>query len=126
MKIADIFAVRGEASFRALEQAVIARLTTEENLVLALGGGAIESEATRSLLLSSQGTLLLHLEVELATTLQRCSGTEGTRPVLADRANLEARYTRRLPLYRTAHVSIPVDTLTPSQVADAVAAAARL
>lgn len=126
MKIADIFAVRGEAYFRALEQAVIARLTTEENLVLALGGGAIESEATRSLLLNSQGTLLLHLEVELATTLQRCSGTEGTRPVLADRANLEARYTRRLPLYRTAHVSIPVDTLTPSQVADAVAAAARL
>ena len=49
-----------------------------------------------------------------------------TRPVLADQANLAARYQRRLPLYRTAHVSIPVDALTPEQVADAVVRAAGL
>ncbi|MDE3200246.1 MAG: shikimate kinase [Acidobacteriota bacterium] len=120
MKISEIFAQQGEAAFRAQEQATIARLSSENNLVLALGGGAIESEPTRILLLQSPGTLLVHLEVELATTLLRCGGTEGTRPVLADRANLEARYTRRLPLYRTAHVSISVDRLTPNQVVTAV------
>jgi hypothetical protein len=49
----------------------------------------------------------------LATTLARCAGTEHIRPVLADQANLASRYQRRLPLYRTAHVSIPVDALTP-------------
>ena len=68
----------------------------------------------------------MHLEVELSTTLARCSGTEHTRPILADQANLAARYQRRLPLYRTAHVSIPVDALTPEQVVDAILAAARL
>ena len=49
-------------------------------LVLALGGGAIEHSATRSLLLTTPGTLLVHLEVELATTLARCRGTEHTPP----------------------------------------------
>lgn len=88
--------------------------------MLALGGGAIERAETRRLLLETPGTLLVHLEVELATTLARCRGTEHARPVLADEANLASRYQRRLPLYRTAHISIPVDRLTPEQVAMAI------
>ncbi|MGA8740409.1 MAG: shikimate kinase [Terracidiphilus sp.] len=118
--IADIFARHGEGAFRDCEHATIARLAIGEGVVLALGGGAIEREDTRQLLLNSPGTLLAHLEVELNTTLTRCSGTENTRPVLADQANLAARYQRRLPLYRMAHVSIHADTLTPDQVAEAV------
>jgi shikimate kinase len=46
--------------------------------------------------------------------------------VLADRANLEARYRRRLPLYRKAHLSIAVDALTPEEVAEMVVRAAGL
>ncbi len=92
--------------------------------MLALGGGAIEHAATRNLLLTAPGTLLVHLEVELATTLARCRGTEQTRPVLADQANLASRYRRRLPLYRTAPVSISVDALTPEQVVEAIVQAA--
>jgi len=118
--IAEIFARHGEAAFRKREQETIARLATGDALVLALGGGAIEHEATRALLLTAPGTLLVHLEVELATTLQRCRGTEQTRPILADQANLAARYQRRLPLYRTAHVSIPVDALLPQEVVDRI------
>jgi len=75
------------------------------------------------LLLSSPQTLLVHLQVELATALQRCRGTQGTRPVLADEANLAARYQRRLPLYRMAHLSIATDQLNPEQVVEAVIAA---
>jgi shikimate kinase len=124
--IAALFARHGEAPFRAREHATIARLATGDSLVLALGGGAIEHPATRDLLLTAPGTLLVHLEVELATTLSRCSGTESTRPVLADQANLAARYQRRLPLYRTAHLSIPADSLTPAQLVDAILEAAQL
>ena len=126
MTIAQIFAARGESAFRDLEYATIARLASGENLVLALGGGAIERDDTRSLLLNTCGTLLVHLEVELQTTLARCGGTEGTRPVLADQANLAARYKRRLPLYRTAHASIRADNKTPNEVAEAVMSAAGL
>ena len=124
--IAELFARHGEAAFRQREQAAIARLCAGEALVLALGGGAIEHAGTRTLLLTGPGTLLVHLEVELATTLARCRGTEHTRPILADQANLASRYARRLPLYRTAHVTIPVDALTPDAAVDAILQAARL
>jgi len=124
--IAELFARQDEAAFRNREHATIARLAAGEGLVLALGGGAIERAETRELLLTTPGTLLVHLEVELATTLARCAGTEHSRPVLADQANLAHRYARRLPLYRTAHVSIPVDALTPDEVVEAILRAARL
>jgi shikimate kinase len=124
--IAELFTRHGEGHFRDREHATIARLAAEDGLVLALGGGAIEHSVTRTLLLSAPGTLLVHLEVELATTLTRCAGTEHTRPILADQANLANRYQRRLPLYRTAHVSIAVDALTPEQAVDAILRAAGL
>ncbi len=125
IRIAEIFEQHGEPHFREQERATIARLAASDALVLALGGGAIETESTRTLLTSSEGTLLIHLEVQLATTLARCGGTEGTRPVLADQANLAKRYQRRLPLYRTAHISISVDNLRPDEVADAIVRAIR-
>ena len=124
--IAEIFARQGEAAFRDLEHATIVRLASGDGLVLALGGGAIELEETRTHLIGSAGTLLIHLEVELATTLKRCSGTENTRPVLADQANLARRYEKRMPLYRMAHVSIGVDALTPDEVVEAIVRVANL
>ncbi|HEY1985268.1 MAG TPA: shikimate kinase [Terracidiphilus sp.] len=120
MSIADFFARHGEPSFREREHATIVRLAGEDGLVLALGGGAIEHATTREGLLGRPGTLVIHLEVELATTLMRCRGTEDSRPVLADQANLRSRYERRLPLYRTAHVTIRTDGLTPNEVADTI------
>ncbi len=120
--VAEIFARYGEPFFRALEESTIAQLATQEALVLALGGGAIESEATRTLLTTTPGKLLIHLHVELVTALARCQGTEADRPVLADQANLKSRYERRLPLYRAAHVSIPVSTLTPEEATEAILA----
>lgn len=120
MPIHEFFARHGEPAFRQHEQAVIARLLSQDAFVLALGGGAIESADTRDLLLSHPGTLLVHLEASLETSLTRCSGTESIRPVLADRANLRSRYDKRLPLYRAAHFSVHVDALTPDQVTDAI------
>jgi len=118
--IAELFARGGEAAFRLREHEAIARLAEDQELVLALGGGAIETEEVRTLLLGTAGTLLVHLEVHLETTLRRCAGTEGLRPILADRANLAARYERRLPLYREAHVSVKVDGLTPEEAVEAI------
>jgi shikimate kinase len=125
LPISEFFARHGEAAFRERERETIARLAREDSLILALGGGAIEDPATRRHLLHTPGTLLVHLEVALQTTLARCTGTEHTRPVLADHANLAARYHRRLPLYREAHISIVTDTLSPEEVAGAVIHAAR-
>ncbi len=49
--IPEIFRSGGETEFRRQERQTIARLARGEGLVLALGGGAIEDEATRLLLL---------------------------------------------------------------------------
>lgn len=121
MAISDFFARHGEPAFRNRERETIARLAGEDALVLALGGGAIEDAATRALLLTDPGTLLVHLEVTLETARTRCGGTEHTRPVLADEARLAARYEKRLPLYRAAHVTILTDDMTPDEIADLVA-----
>lgn len=118
--IAEIFASRGEAWFREAEHSTIASLLKNENLVLALGGGAIEHPGTRELVLNSPDTLLVHLEATLETVLLRCKGTEDARPVLRDRERLESRYVQRLPLYRFAHITVPVDNLSPDQVVKAV------
>jgi shikimate kinase len=129
--IPEIFRDEGEMEFRRRERETIGRLAGsdglagEKGLVLALGGGAIEDAVTRGLLLKNPETLVVHLEVKLATTLARCKGSENLRPVLADEANLASRYERRLPLYRMAHVSLNVDTLTPEQVAEAIVGAAK-
>jgi shikimate kinase len=118
--IAQLFIDRGEPWFRQLEHETIRELLDSKSLVLALGGGAIEDERTRSLVLSSQGTRLIHLEATLETVLHRCRGTESLRPVLQDKANLEARYLRRLPFYRQAHLTIPVDTLHPQDAVEVI------
>jgi shikimate kinase len=120
MAITEFFSRHGEAAFRVRERETVARLAGEDGLVLALGGGAIEDSATREILRNQPGTLLVHLEVTLETARARCGGTEHTRPVLADQARLAARYERRLPLYREAHISIVSEGLTPGEVADAV------
>ena len=122
--IAELFRRHGEAEFRKRERDTIARLAGGNGLVLALGGGAMEDPTTRSLLITAPDTLLVHLEVELATALARCRGSEHLRPVLADQANLAKRYEQRLPLYRMAPVSIAVDSLTPHEVAEAILRAA--
>ena len=124
--IPEIFKREGETEFRTRERATIARLAGGDGLVLALGGGAIEDAATRDLLLTAPETLMVHLEVKLETALERCRGTELLRPVFADQANLASRYEGRLPLYRMAHLSLIVDTLTPEQVAETIVRAAAL
>ncbi len=50
LSIPEIFAHHGEPAFRQREHETIARLIATDSLVLALGGGAIETAATRDLL----------------------------------------------------------------------------
>jgi shikimate kinase len=118
--IAQLFIEQGEPWFRQLEHETIRQLLELDSLVLALGGGAIEDERTRALLLSLPGTQLIHLEASLATILNRCRGTESLRPVLQDTANLEGRYLHRLPLYRQAHLTLLVDSMHAAAAVEAI------
>src|ERR1700761_3500605 len=47
--VAEIFRDHGEADFRRRARQAVEQLIDQEQIVLALGGGAIEDESTRSL-----------------------------------------------------------------------------
>lgn len=102
--IVQIFDSIGEARFRELEQNALANALRLEKVVLALGGGAIETEANRQLIHQDRETLLLYLAAPLQVLLERCEQQQlerkaVRRPILEKRAELTERFHRRRPLY---------------------------
>jgi shikimate kinase len=120
--VAEIFRDYGETNFRERERQAVLQLSSEERIVLALGGGTVEDEFTRSLLINSPGNCLVFLEAELPDLLARCAlqGAGKIRPLLAATESFEARHNRRLPHYRAAHLTVMTTGLAPRGVADRV------
>jgi shikimate kinase len=120
-RIADIFVDSGEARFRALEHEAVARALAEHDGVLALGGGAVLDQRTRTLL---AGRHVVFLEVGVAEAASRVGMTQA-RPLLLGnvRSRLRALLDERRPVYTAvASATVPTDGLTPEQVAAAVEA----
>lgn len=92
----------GEAAFRRMESYALAVALGRPHLVLALGGGAIESITNRLLLEQTPGTFNIFLHAPLDTLLERCANQPDAvlRPFLADPAQAAARFKLRLPHYR--------------------------
>jgi len=120
--IAEIFSRQGEPAFRRLEAEAIRGAAQGEQCVIGLGGGALETPATRDLLASLPNSLLVFLDAPLETLLARCAAHVAgpVRPVLADRAHLEARWRQRLPFYRQAHLTVDTSSLLPEAVVERI------
>jgi shikimate kinase len=119
--VAEIFADDGEAAFRALEERVTAELL-EGPGVLALGGGAVLSPATRALL---RGRRVVWLRVGLSAAVRRV-GMDTARPLLLGnvRGRLLALLNERAPLYaEVATQVVDTDDLEADQVAEQIMAA---
>ncbi|HEY0784868.1 MAG TPA: shikimate kinase [Acidobacteriaceae bacterium] len=116
--ISQIFARVGESGFRQLEAETIAQLLDRSYVVIALGGGALESDSTRARLLGDPTTHLLFLETPLSVALARCQAEGGAavRPLLQQPAELEARFARRHEHYRLAHQTLSTEGRTPQQL----------
>lgn len=117
MTIAGIFHAEGEAAFRVREVAMLARMLQGERLVLALGGGAIESAAAREQLAAASDIRTVFLSAPLESLVQRCLEQPGAaeRPVLADRERLQARWAARLPYYEQAHLKVETAGTSPEE-----------
>ncbi|MGY1720424.1 MULTISPECIES: shikimate kinase [unclassified Blastococcus] len=100
--VADLFVQHGEPHFRALEEQAVARALADHTGVLALGGGAVTSAATRELLVThgSAGGAVVWLDVDVASAARRV-GLSRDRPLLAvnPRAMLRTMLEQRAPLY---------------------------
>ena len=87
---------RGEAVFREVEERRTCELLDlAEPAVLALGGGAVTSEAVRSALRTSAFTVLIDVDVE--TAWERVRATD--RPLAQDAAAFRRLHDERQPLY---------------------------
>lgn len=126
-RVADLFVDLGEAHFRQLEQQAVAAALGEHEGVLALGGGAVLSAATRDLLTAytRAGGTVVWLDVDLASAAERV-GLGRSRPVLGlnPRATLRTLLAARAPLYaEVATVTVTTGGREPGEVVDEVAAA---
>jgi shikimate kinase len=122
MTVAEIFERHGEAAFRLMEGEAVRAMAGREYVVLALGGGALESAATRDFLAALPRGRVVFLEAPLETLAARCAGQPGApvRPILRDRDGLAARWQARQPLYRQAHLIVATADRTPAAVADCI------
>jgi shikimate kinase len=120
--IAQIFTSQGEPAFRKLEAETILDLLDGEHLVLAAGGGAVETGTTRSAILSAPDTCVVFLEAPLDIMIARCEQQPGAaiRPLLQDRERLTSRFEARLPHYREAHLVIETAALTPADTVEKI------
>lgn len=120
--IPAFFAEHGEPAFRREEERVVGHvLALPEPCVLACGGGAVLSPATRARLTASPA-LVVSLTVAEEEALRRVGGGAG-RPVLAgDPAGTWRRIlAERAPFYReAADVEVDGTGLSPSEVASRI------
>ncbi|HUH15858.1 MAG TPA: bifunctional shikimate kinase/3-dehydroquinate synthase [Gaiellaceae bacterium] len=93
--VAELFE-RGEDAFRSVEEQVAASvLASPQPAVIALGGGAVLSPATRSLLRERALAVLLEMEPDRAWERVRRS----SRPLARDEESFRRLFAEREPLY---------------------------
>jgi shikimate kinase len=111
--IAAIFSEEGEPAFRELEAAVVADVSGWRRTVVALGGGAVLSEANRTAI--RLAGIVVWLRASIETLAQRLAADEKTvtrRPDLTTTGGLgeiETVLATREPIYR-ACATFEVDT----------------
>lgn len=117
--VPEIFVDDGEAAFRALEEAAVADLLSSATGVLALGGGAVVSAATRERL---RGHRVVFLDVGLSAAVSRV-GLGAARPLVFGnvRAQLKSLLDARREWYlAVATFVVSTDGQTVAEVVDAV------
>jgi shikimate kinase len=119
--VSDIFVDSGEAHFRAVEREAVSHALGEHAGVLAVGGGAVMTPETRSLL---AGHAVVFLRVGLTDAAARV-GLGVSRPLLLGnvRGTLKTLLDARTPVYEAvADASVDTDGRGPDEVADLVQA----
>lgn len=123
--VAEIFSAKGEREFRRLERAALLKTAKKNNLVVALGGGALIDK--RNLELVEKTGMLVKLTCSRRELVRRLRASRSTRPILAQ-GNLDDRVRALLRERRSAHgdAQITISTTNRSTAAVAAAIARRL
>lgn len=117
--ISDIFVDDGEAAFRAIERAEVARTLAKEAGVIALGGGAVMDADTQADL---AGHVVVFLDVAIADASKRI-GFDRSRPLLSvnPRASWTNMMNARRPTYeRVATHRVDTAGRLPDEIVDEI------
>jgi shikimate kinase len=129
--VSRIFAESGEAAFRAMETEALISSLHESRLVVALGGGALETPANRHALRAASQTCTVLLTASFETLYDRChqqiiaaaDSSLPVRPLLGDRETAAARLASRESNYReTANLILDTTSQRPEESVDAAIA----
>ena len=115
--INEIFIEDGEAHFRLVEESIVIDALLENEGVLALGGGAVLSEATQEALNSNPG-LKVFLDISLAAVAPRV-GFNTERPLLLvnPRQKWQELMVARRPIYESlADLTIEVSDKSVNEI----------
>jgi shikimate kinase len=122
--IASLFAVEGEAEFRALESRICTAAIHEAgSRVVALGGGAFESASVRAAC-ADPGVRVFWLRVAPRLALERARRDGATRPLLDvpdPSSRLEQINAERTPQWSTAELVVDVDERSVDSIAGELA-----
>jgi shikimate kinase len=123
MPIGEIFIAKGEAYFRRVESALIARLIAMPPAVFSLGGGAFQWDATRELLLAN--TVVFYLSATHEVLAARLQSGTAVRPLLhTPGVNLQDTIrdllTLRAAHYGMAHYRVETDFHASEDVAKSI------
>ncbi|MGH7828975.1 MAG: shikimate kinase [Candidatus Binatia bacterium] len=120
MKVAEIFARRGEAYFRRVERETAQEILGRDRQVIAAGGGAVVDEENLSLF--KQRSLLICLTAPPEILLRRV-GRRNERPLLEGKdkkKRIEELLKQREKSYAQAHVSIDTSSLSVDEVVEKI------
>lgn len=112
LSIPQIFEQKGEAAFRDIEHACLARIIgqaaeRDQRLVLALGGGTFVQPRNAALVREfnspqrRSAAVVIWLDCPIEDLLKRCV-LMGGRPLFRDEASFRKLYLERLPFYQQA------------------------
>lgn len=119
-EISKIFAEHGEEYFRKIENEIIKKLASIDNIVIATGGGSLIS-AQNCKALKASGKII-YLKTEVEELAKRIEG-DTLRPLLKDDIllNLKKLYGLRKKIYEAAaDYTVQTDGRTPDEVAEKI------
>ena len=115
--VADLFATRGEAAFRAIERGAGRAALAPRHVVVATGSGTFADPTSRAAMLDD-GTVVW-LDAPFETVVARVP-QDGRRPLAKDRDAFAALYASRVAAYRLAHLRIDTAAAVVDEVVERI------
>ena len=118
MSIPEIFAEKGEKTFRTMETSAVKELAASDEVVACGGGAMLKSENAEA---AAAGGIVVYLDADFETCYKRISGDKNRPIVMANtKESLEGIYNDRKALYTAnSQISIKAEG-TPAQIAERI------